>query len=302
MIKPLGSIRICLMAFCEISSDELVIKINSKGAELAGLYKKGHQHNWIWSADEPWCRSAPHLFPIVGKLSGDTYRYGGAEYRLSQHGFARDSEFEIVVSEPSMAIFRLASTATLKDFYPFDFILEVFYQVKKSTLVVGYRVQNTDKRKMYFNIGWHPGLVLPDQDLLPLRITGEGGFGPCHFLRAGLLDEKHSSQIAKGTTVDIGVDSFTNDAWVFVKDIPEQLEISDSRGNVVVMTTGRAPFLGVWSKDPSKFICIEPWWGVADLTGFAGSFETKYGIQSLDSGQEWRAEMSVEIRGADEGC
>ena len=80
------------------------------------------------------------------------------------------------------------------------------------------------------------------------------------------------------------------------------MEIRDSLGNALVMKTGQAPYLGIWSKDPAKFICVEPWWGVADVIGFAGSLETKYGIQSLEPGQEWCAEVSVEIRRADEGC
>lgn len=289
------------MAFCEIASDELVIKINSKGAELAGLYQKGHRHNWIWSAEEPWQRVAPHLFPIVGKLSGNVYRSADKEYKLSQHGFARDSEFEVVSASSSSVEFRLLSNARTRLVYPFDFSLDILYQVKGAILTVRYRVQNLGLMPLYFNIGWHPGFVLPGQGILPLQLVGSRDFGPCHSLLEGLVDTEQSYQVAKGVTISIDSGSFSNDAWVFLGDVPESLELSDAEGNSIVMKTGQAPFLGVWSKDPSKFVCIEPWWGVADLAGFVGPLESKYGIQSLESGQKWQVEMSVEIRGVNEG-
>lgn len=289
------------MAFCEIGSNLLTVKISSKGAELKGLYRRGYQHNWVWSAGEQWGRSAPHLFPIVGKLAGDVYFDSGIEYKLSQHGFARDCDFELISHDPSSALFRLNSNAQTRLLYPFDFSLDVSYWVEECTLYVGYQVQNLNLRPMLFNIGWHPGFVLPDQADLPLRIFASSEFGPCHLLKEGLVESELSYEVAKGQIALIDRDSFVKDAWVFLSDVPKKIEIRDVSGNSILINTGQAPFLGVWSKDPSKFLCIEPWWGVADLVGAVGQLETKYGIQRLEAGDKWQAEMSVEIRGADEG-
>lgn len=283
------------MAFCEILSDKLVIKVNSKGAELTGMYLKGHQHNWIWSAEEPWRRSAPHLFPVVGKLSGDSYLYAGEEFTLTQHGFARDLEFEVVTHEPSRVHLRLLWSSQSKLAYPFDFSLNVFYRIEGSRLFVGYRVENQGDAEMLFNIGWHPAFVLPEQGNLPLILEMDQQVGRYHYLKQGLLDRQTYDEVV-GRTLRIDSSTFSQDALVFIENAPATIQLSDFSKNKVVVNTGGAPFLGLWSKDPKKFVCIEPWWGVADTVGFAGDLHSKYGIQKIGPDEVWTTEMSVEIQ------
>lgn len=43
-----------------------------------------------------WQRQSPILFPIVGALKDGSYRYDEKIYHLSQHGFARDKEWNLI--------------------------------------------------------------------------------------------------------------------------------------------------------------------------------------------------------------
>ncbi|MDA9508711.1 hypothetical protein XI09_29550 [Bradyrhizobium sp. CCBAU 11386] len=48
---------------------------------------------FVWQAGPAWpCHASP-LFPIVGRLANDELRHRGKTYRMTQHGFARDSRF-----------------------------------------------------------------------------------------------------------------------------------------------------------------------------------------------------------------
>lgn len=50
----------------------------------------------MWDADPAfWGRTAPVLFPIVGALKDNSYRYEGQTYLMGQHGFARDMDFTL---------------------------------------------------------------------------------------------------------------------------------------------------------------------------------------------------------------
>ena len=130
-----------------------------KGAELCSL-TDAQGTEYLWQADSTvWGRHAPVLFPIVGKLHQNTYRVDGKSYTLPQHGFARDSVFEIKTQEADYIIFELTFTEASLAVYPYKFRLEILYQLRGNSLEVGYDIYNEDDKIMYASIGAHPGLT-----------------------------------------------------------------------------------------------------------------------------------------------
>jgi galactose mutarotase-like enzyme len=80
-----------------LENKQIKIKVDTQGAQLQELILKSDQKNYLWHGDSKyWGRRAPVLFPIVGRLKDDKYLYNGQEYKMTQHGFARDNEFELV--------------------------------------------------------------------------------------------------------------------------------------------------------------------------------------------------------------
>ena len=54
------------------------------------------------------------------------------------------------------------------------------------------------------------------------------------------------------------------------------------------------PYMGIWTK-PGPFICIEPWYGIADFEDSEGKLETKEGICKLDAGQAFDASYAMDF-------
>ena len=80
---------------------DIELEVNVYGAEMISI-KNSAKKNLLWDINEKyWNRIAPNLFPIVGKLKNNTYRYGEKKYSMKQHGFARDLEFEISENKPN---------------------------------------------------------------------------------------------------------------------------------------------------------------------------------------------------------
>ena len=80
--------------FYLLRNDDLVVYINNQGAELMSVKSKADKTEYIWNGDpDYWGRRSPVLFPVVGALNGQSYRYKGREYRMPRHGFARDMLF-----------------------------------------------------------------------------------------------------------------------------------------------------------------------------------------------------------------
>ena len=154
----------------KLKNDQIAIEVSSHGAELLSLQKAGREY--LWNGDGAyWNRHAPILFPAVGKPFENTVRIDGKARTMKQHGFARDREFE----EVGCGRMRMVGEGQLEE-YPYRFELEVAYRIEANTVEVGWTVRNMDKRDMHFQIGAHPGFMMPDYD------AGDGVHGYVRYL------------------------------------------------------------------------------------------------------------------------
>ena len=55
------------------------------------------------------------------------------------------------------------------------------------------------------------------------------------------------------------------------------------------------PYLGIWAKPNSNYVCIEPWIGIADSNDSDRNCETKEALVKLQSRKNYVASYSVSI-------
>jgi galactose mutarotase-like enzyme len=51
--------------------------------------------------------------------------------------------------------------------------------------------------------------------------------------------------------------------------------------------------LGIWTKPGARYICVEPWHGIADPEGYVGEFADKPGIFLVPPGGSKHISMAV---------
>ena len=145
-----------------LQNDSLTVQLNPLGAELHSLFYNPAQLDYLWSGDPLyWGKKSPILFPIVGTLKNNTFFYGGKPYHLNRHGFAREKMFNVTLRDHQCVTLTLTSEGQTRQYYPFDFKLEVNYRLSGSTLMVNYLVHNTGLEPMFFSIGGHPAFAVP---------------------------------------------------------------------------------------------------------------------------------------------
>lgn len=85
-----------------LKNNRLRVVVDTYGAEITKVenFTDGETvKDCVWDGNPRWWkRHTPVLFPIVGSLWHGVMRHNGCEYAMSQHGFARDSEFEVVAA------------------------------------------------------------------------------------------------------------------------------------------------------------------------------------------------------------
>lgn len=285
-----------------IQNTHLEACINEYGAELTSLRDKNSNIEYMWQADENhWARHAPILFPIVGKLKNNTYQYNEHSLQMSQHGFARDALFHVVDKSDDAITLELTDNKTSLLQYPVHFVLQVTYQLEGRRLLVKFRVFNTDTKQIHFSIGGHPAFncpVQPDGKRSDYHLLFEKSeTAKAYMLENGLLTEDQQDVIKNGDVLPISDDLFAHDALVF-KNLhsSEVTLVNNMAKRILTLEFPDTPYFGVWSKsDESPFVCLEPWFGLADHIQSDGNFTNKEGIIALSPEAIFKCQYSILI-------
>ena len=285
----------------QIENEFLIATIAEDGAELVSLKSKENNIEYIWQGDPAfWGRHAPVLFPIVGRLKDDQYTYENQTYPMSQHGFARDSLFEVIEHASELVSLSLKSNKETKKVYPFDFELILSYALEENNLVVHYQIENTDTSDMYFSIGGHPAFNVP----LEPELTFDDyylSFSPKKSrtqipLVGPLADFEHKTLGQTNTSLAIRRELFKDDAIIFETKGVNAFTIETDEGpHSISLSYTDMPYVGIWSPYPQEapFVCIEPWCGIADEVHATGNLVDKKGINKLTAADIFKTHYTL---------
>lgn len=141
-----------------IMNEHLSVDVSLLGAELQSIRSRKSGTEYLWQGDsEYWKRRSPILFPFIGRLWENGYKYEGKRYDIDMHGFAKDCAFDVVKRKDTELWLRLSDSKETFKIYPFRFELLIGYILKEKELKVVWNVKNKSDRIMPFQIGGHPG-------------------------------------------------------------------------------------------------------------------------------------------------
>lgn len=263
-----------------LKNNKIKVQINDFGAELSSIKKIDEDYDYMWQGNpEYWKRRAPILFPIVGKLIDNQYSYNGKNYTMTQHGFARDMTFEVIDQREESIAFQLTYNESTLAMYPFKFELIITYTLKGDGIIVRYIVKNLEDQVLPFSIGAHPAFNWDESS--PAKFAFKEHHLESYQLESGGISLNKTPVTMGHHTVDINKELFKNDALI-LEDIHAVTFINGERS--VEMIFNGFPYLGLWSKPTgAPFVCIEPWYGLADIIGHNQIITEKKGIQLLDN-------------------
>lgn len=278
----------------KIENQHLSVRIAKKGAELASVVNKANHLGYLWDGNPAfWGKTSPVLFPIVGTLKQNRYRYNDQWYSMSRHGFARDHVFTVEQSARSEVVFKLTDTPATLEVFPFHFELYLKYKLAEAALHVTYEVKNTGDSDMYFSIGGHPAFRVPMTDVsryedhyLEFGETEDADHWP--ITADGLIDKLPLPLLNNSRRLNLTRGLFAGDALV-LKDLKSTVVSlgSDMHDYRVEFRFEGFPYLGIWAAPGADFVCIEPWCGIADSVTSDQEFIHKEGIETLAPGGLW---------------
>ena len=219
----------------------------------------------------------PILFPICGNLNTSRSVFGKDFLQLTQHGFARDLQWQYSLNEKEKSlILTLNESKKTKKYYPFDFELKIEVFLKINCLEFEITIFNKTDYAMPINFGLHPYFNISD-------------FKNLEFIDYPLNCQNQKKNIISNTldelkNINLGVDllMYTSGRTAFRDKIFKRQ----------VILNHPYPFdLGVIWSDPSRrMICLEPW--TSPRNSFVDGFR-KIMISSNDS---LRFDASIQIK------
>ena len=285
----------------QIRNESLTLEIDAHGAEMKSLIDNCSGQEYLWCGDAAyWGRTSPVLFPLVGNYRENQSCFDGKWYSLSQHGFARDMDFELVSEKGDEIWFALEDSPETLEKYPFGFRLELGYRLQGRAVEVLWKVTNKNDREMYFSIGGHPAFNCPlreGEKQTDYRI----GFDTCEPLTASVLDENGTvSERTKVLELTDGMlqitDSlFDEDALIVEHDQAHKVALYTPEGEKYLEVKFEAPLFGIWSPagKHAPFVCIEPWYGRSDRADFGQKLEEREWGNVLKAGEVFTAAYQI---------
>ena len=288
-----------------LENDTVKMELESFGAEIKSLVKKECGQELMWSADSAfWGKTAPFLFPFIGKLQDEKFVYEGKEYPADKHGFGQRVDYEIAMQEEDRVVFRFVDNDETYAKYPFHFELDIEYVLLENGVRENWYVKNTGEKDMHFSVGGHAAFACPAAGKEGLR-TGQ---------KVKLYGAEHKSMIfsltldGKGLVTDelriidlqdgsfsITKEMFEKDALIFDGEGITAAALCDENGEEYVRVECNAPVWGIWSHpdEGAGYVCLEPWYGICDYAGFEGVLKERPYTQTAKPGETWEGYNTI---------
>lgn len=282
-----------------IKNNKITVLINSFGAELMSI-KDINGTQYLWQGEKKyWKDRAPILFPYIARLTDNKYYIDNKCYSMNIHGFASNSEFQVVKLLEDEITFSLKSNETTYKIYPRNFELIITYKLIENKIEITFIVINNDNKTMYFGIGGHPGFLLNgnfedyylefNEKCQPRRV----GFNEKCFLN----NKDEEFPLIDSKILKLSHNMFDDDA-IILYNTSKAISIKNTKTNYTLTVSFKnMKYLGLWHmpKTNAPYICIEPWSSLPSREGIIEVFEKQTNLLVLEKNKQYTNTWSIKI-------
>lgn len=254
-----------------VENEKVILTVDTHAAEIHSFKRKDDDYEYMWNGDKTyWAGRNPLLFPQVSSTPDKTNVIYGNKYPMGNHGFARNSEFELYeLNKDSVTLCLKENEETLKQ-YPFEFLLTVTYELVDCSVNIKYNVTNKSDKIMPFGLGQHPAFNCP----LGFKDT------------VITLDDKDE--------LIINDELFKTTPTKIYNPNPYKKAVLSANGRKLEVGFDDYKVLAIWSPF-APFVCIEPW--VTCNPDPTLAFEDRPNTVKLNKEESYKIRYSIKLLG-----
>lgn len=284
-----------------IANDKLTVRVESRGGELMSI-RAADGTEYLWQGDaQYWKMRAPHLFPVVGRLTGGVCTLEGEPCHMELHGFFRFREMTLIRQESDTLALGMESDVETLGQYPRRWSVVLEYRLEGEKLLHRFRVENRDEKDMWFAYGGHPGFRVPLVEGLGFEDYELRFSEPCAPQAVGMSDTCYLQgldtpfPLEGGQTLPLRHSLFDHDA-VFLKDTSRRVTLRSARDtHTVTVDYPDMPMVGIWHapRTEAPYVCIEPWTALPARQDVVEELSQTPYMCRLAPSDTWSTEWSV---------
>lgn len=195
----------------------------------------------------------PILFPVCGPLQDGIWPYQNLEYKMPQHGLARQAHWEIVHSGSDTCAWtelRMVSTLHTMEQFPFDFEVLFRYELAGRTLTLKQSYSNRSDKPMPFQTGLHPYFCADKSKPMRWQVPAS------RYVDNDAREDGEQAYPGNVPATERSVDWQFGDISKFEASVYAGCEF-----NVRMRFSEHYKYVVVWSLKDDNFVCLEPWSG-----------------------------------------
>ncbi len=244
-----------------ITEGKTTVVVDSHGAKVLSIDVDGREVLFYDETDIGHS-GIPLCFPSFGPLENGEFIVGEKTYPMNQHGFIRDSSFDLEVGDPGLLTCTLKSNEETKKHYPFDFEFTVTYRVLLTGLAIRFQFKNNSETTIPLAPGVHPYFAVEDSNEVSFTTGALSGNDNSSDYDITLIEDAGVFEIQE--ELDNGL------CQVLVTNAPDMhltnhnldtTIIGTGHEEQVVMESDPEVFnrMTIWRKDATvPYICVEP--------------------------------------------
>ena len=277
--------------------------IETVGAELKS-FQDGFGTEYMWQGDPAyWNRTAPVLFPVVGRLRDGKTIIDGREYQIPKHGFLRDREFRLAFYNDGKAILSYLSNDRDYELFPFRFNFQITYTLEGCQLKVQYDVFNMEDCPMPFCVGAHPAFRVPVFGDEPfenyyVELDQPMTVSVPRFNGQEWEPDQRTELFQNQKRLFLTHELFDNDAIHLDEVKPVKVTLASVlSGRGVQLDISGFETLALWTPagKQAPFVCVEPWAGSDSYTDEDGEFIHKRNVQTVEPDEKKTYSYVIEM-------
>lgn len=251
-----------------IADDEVAFVSDSHGAELHSLRFLDEELDYLWMPSELGLLRTSTCFPLLGTVPDGRYELAGRTYEIPMHGFARETDFDVVDRTDVSVTYEMTDTSATLAAYPFPFRLRVRYSLEGPTLITEFAVGNPGDETMLYSVGSHPRFTCPvdpgeDLAFTDHHLAFDVPEAPEKLVRTfGSRELVDAAFTADRRRLRLDEELFPDGAFCFGSLDSDRVVLGSNRSSrALALDFPGASLLQVWSVPGSPFVALEPWYG-----------------------------------------
>ena len=262
-----------------LENDVVILKVDTYACEIASFKRKDKDIEYMWNGDPKyWAGRNPTLFPHVSAPFDKVLKFKGRDYKVNNHGFSRNSEFEFVKQENDSLLFRLCDNEDTYNQYPYHFQMNVKYTLNDNKVSIDYEIINKEDGKLYFGFGQHPAFNCP--------LVQDKKFSDYYI--------EFDQDDVEGKRLDLSYELFEQYPTYIINNPKSRVfTLTDGDNKVIMKVDDKYKIFALWTPH-APFVCLEPWVNSIDKNDTETVFEDR-DVIVLEKDERYKIGYSFEI-------